>query len=555
MRSSRVFCAAIALVAVLAGVVVAIALYQPGSRAMRRGDPLAMLEADIPVLVSPAHTLRILRSLGVGIVRLSVSWSSIAPNPGSRRRPVGFDAADNAAYPAVSWTPYDAIVRRARADGIEVDFVLTGDAPLWAAGRAPAGSSKFSGAWEPSAGAYGQFVRAIGTRYSGRFTPAGASSPLPGVHFWELWNEPNWGPSLQPQIALHPLRIVSAPKYRRLVDEAWNALRGDGHRHDTVVIGSLSPRGVAVLPGSALAAAVAASGPLGFTRALYCVDSSDHPLRGSTAMQAGCPTTAAGSRRFRGAHPALFEATGFGIHPYPINLPPTEADTSSGDTVEFSQIPDLANTLDRLQRVYGSVRKLPIYNTEFGYITRPPNPGTEYVSPSAAARYLNWAEYLTWRNPRIATTTQFLLNDPSPGPSPFGVGGFASGLIFSNGKPKPAFYAYRMPIFLPVTRAMPGHPVEVWGCARPAHYAYVDTHRPQFVQIQFRPGVRGRFHTIRTVSLNAAGSCYFDVEVGVPASGTVRLAWSYPRGDQWLRDLLTPRQTTIHSRTVEVTIR
>lgn len=554
MRFGRVLCAAIALFVVLAGVAAVIALLQPGSAAVRHGDPLAMLEADIPLLARPAHTLGILRSLGVGVVRLSVGWSLIAPDSSSRRRPVGFDAADPAAYPALNWAPYDAIVRRARAEGIELDLVLTG-APLWATRRAPAGTRRFAGAWEPSARAYGQFVRAIATRYSGRYTPAGESSPLPRVHFWEFWNEPNWGPSLQPQLALHPLRIASAPTYRRLVDAAWSALRTAGHGHDTVVIGSLSPRGVAVLPDPALAATADVSGPLGFTRTLYCVDPSDHPLRDGAAVRAGCPTTAAGSRRFRLAHPALFEATGFAIHPYPINLPPTQADMSSGDTVEFSQIPYLENTLDRLQRVYGSVRQLPIYNTEFGYITDPPNSGTVFPSPSTAARYLNWAEYLTWRNPRIATTMQFLLNDPPPGRSAFGKGGFASGLIFSDGKPKPTFYAYRMPIFLPVTRAAGGHALEVWGCPRPAHYAYLDTHLPQYVRIQFRTGLRGRFHTVRTVRLNAARSCYFDADVSFPASGTVRLAWSYPRGDRRLRDPVISRQTTIHSRAVQVTVR
>jgi hypothetical protein len=402
---------------------------------------------------------------------------------------------------------------------------------------------------------YGQFVEAVARRYSGDCVPPGASSPLPRVSFWEIWNEPNWGPALQPQMAIHPLRIVSATEYRRLADAAWSAFSHTGHGHDTIVIGNLSPRGVTAPPDTELQAAVDVSGPLAFTRTLYCVDSGDRPLRGDAALRADCPTTAAGSKRFALAHPVLFQAAGFGVHPYPIGLPPTEADESSGgDTVQFSQIPQFARTLDRDYGVYGSQRRMPIYNTEFGYITRPPNPGTEYVSPSTAARYLNWAEYLTWRNPRIATTMQFQLYD-SPGPSAFGAGGFASALIFSDGKPKRTFFAYRMPVFLPVTRAARGHALEVWGCARPARYAYLDTHGPQYVRIQFRPGSSGPFHAIRTVRLDAARSCYFDVDVRFPASGTVRLAWSDPSGDPQLRDPITPGRTTIHSRPVEITIR
>ena len=104
-----------------------------------------------------------------------------------------------------------------------------------------------------------------------------------------------------------------------------------------------------------------------------------------------------------------------------------------------------------------------IDNTEYGYITNPPNTGTQFLSPANAARFLNWTEYLTWRNPRIGTTMQFLLYDGDPGPSDFGTGGFATGLIFHHGKPKATFYAYRMPIFLPVTRAARCNALEVWG--------------------------------------------------------------------------------------------
>jgi hypothetical protein len=188
-------------------------------------------------------------------------------------------------------------------------------------------------------------------------------------------------------------------------------------------------------------------------------------------------------------------------------------------------------------------------------VTNPPNPGTEYVSPATAGRYINWAEYLTWRDPRIKTTMQFLLYDPNPAPDTFGPGGFASGLIFYGGKPKADYDAYRMPIFLPVTRGHAGDALEVWGCARPAHNAYLDTHRPQSVQIQFRAATSSSFHTVRTVRLPAARSCYFDVHQAFPATGTVRTAWSYPGGDRRLADPVTPDQTTIYSRPVKVTLR
>lgn len=558
LKADRLSPAVIAVVvALLAGVAVVVVLATASSRRPRArvhpGDPLAMLEEDVNLMSHPVRTLEIMRSLGVDVVRLSVAWNTIAPDPTGHKPPAGFDAGDPAAYPAASWAPYDRIVKDAQADGIELDFLLTGGAPLWATGPGAPASERSSGAWKPSPSAYRAFVTAVGTRYSGRDVPPGSSSPLPRVRFWEIWNEPNWGPSLQPQLALDPVRIVAAARYRRLMDAAWGALQSTGHGGDTIVIGSLSPRGISVPPQSALAAAVDVSSPLGFARTLYCVDASLRPLRGSAAAQAGCPTTATGSRRFAAEHPALFEASGFGIHPYPVDLPPTEADVAGPDSVEFSQIPSLESTLDGARRAYGSHARMSVYNTEYGYITHPPNAGTEYPSPATAARYLNWAEYLTWRNPRLATTMQYLLYDPPPGPSVFGAGGFATGLVFADGATKATFYAYRLPIFLPSSRTEPGKQLEVWGCVRPAHYAYLDTQQQQYVQVQFRPAAGGPFRTLRSVPITDVRG-YFDVRMKFPASGAVRLAWSYPPGDRRLQDPLTPSQTTIYSRDVEVSV-
>ncbi len=512
-----------------------------------------MLQDDVRLVSAPARTLLEMRSLGVGIVRLTLTWSAIAPDPRTRVRPAGFRAANPAAYPSANWAPYDAIVRDALRDGVRIDLVLTSPGPLWATGagaprRVPVGT------WRPSPAAYGRFVKAVATRYSGHYVPPGSSSPLPPVHFWEIWNEPNWGPMLSPQFRVGSTRILSAPRYRGLLDAAWTALQSTGHGGDTIVIANLSPRGIPEPPESVLNAALQASSPIGFTQTLYCADSSFHPLRGNAALRAGCAADG-DPTQFRQAHPALFEASGYGIHPYPIKLPPTEVDASSSDTVEFPQIPILERTLDRLQGMYGSHTHLSIYNTEYGYITHPPNVGTFYVAPATAAHYLNWAEYLTWRNPRIATTMQYGLFNGKPGPTVFGTGGFATALIFYGGKPSPTFYAYRMPLFLPVTRAPRGHDLEVWGCARPATYAYLDTRQPQYVQIQWRPESGGRFQTIRSVRLNAALSCYFDLEVHFPASGTVRLRWSYPIGDRRLRNFARQNQRTIYSRRVTVTVR
>jgi hypothetical protein len=290
--------------------------------------------------------------------------------------------------------------------------------------------------------------------------------------------------------------------------------------------------------------------PLDFLRNMYCVDSSYRPLRGAAAAVRGCPTTAAGSRRFRAQNPALFQATGISDHPYmrwyapnhelnpdPVNHLSTRDYTSLGD------IGNLSGAIDRLVRVYGAATRLPIYDTEFGYITSPPKHSPDpnvkstkvyYLSPATAADYMNWAEYLSWRNPRLRTFDQYLLYDPVRPTRANDWGQFASGLLTWTGVQKTTYYAWRLPLYLPVTTGRRGHALEVWGCVRPAQFGLLDTGSPQSAQIQFAPSGSGNYGTVQTVTIQPGSNCYFDVHITFPSSGTVRLAYTYPPGDQLL---------------------
>jgi hypothetical protein len=524
-----------------------------------------IIQDDPHMLSDPAQTLQQIRDLGATTVRVSLEWGIVAP----ATKPAGFNATDPASYPG--WAIYDEIVTDARQDGITVDFSITGPAPPWATGSGNPGGD---GQWKPSAADFGQFVQAVGTRYSGTYDPTldasmpGDPNALPRVSFWELWNEPNFGGDLAPQAIDGSTVPTAAPMYRSLLDAGWNALQSTGHGHDTIVIGNLDARGLSGpatraqpqgLPGD-----FSATKPLLFIRTLYCVNSSYKELRGGAAAQVGCPTSAAGSRGFRAANPGLFRASGFATHPYPVNLPPTEASSTDPNYTEFSELPRLATMLDRIQRVYGSGTRFPIYNNEYGYITDPPNnsltalnPNSKFVSPTTAAYYINWAEYISWKNPSIASTMQFLLYDPNPREAPE-YGGFASGLISSRGVRKPAYDAYRMPLFLPNTTAKSRRQsVEVWGCVRPAHYAKLDTGDPQQVKIQFQRGSHGAFTTLRTVTITSSRG-YFDIHMSFPASGSVRLAWTYPKNDPMLSPgvkLNPPEGDTVYSRTQRVTVK
>lgn len=499
----------------------------------------AMFESDTALYANPNATLNEMRSLGVTETRVSVPWDVIYVNgPRAYHRPAGFDGADprSAQY---NFAALDQIVRQAPLYGITVDLSLTGGAPVWATGPGePKGAHDTE--WKPSAREYGKFVQAVGTRYSGTFQPSAGATALPRVSVWELWNEPNFGPALAPQSINRSSISTSPGMYRGLVDAAWSGLGHSGHGHDAVILGNLDARGMSSRPTQrnpmGYPGTFAPTKPIAFIRSLYCLDSRLRPIRGRTAALMGCPTNAAASRRFRRSHPALFSAAGFADHPYMDATPPNRTDSRDADFAELVQIPHMAHVLDAATKAYGPTHRFQIYNNEFGYITNPPTHNQHFPSPRTAATWLNWAEYISYANPRLVSTMQFLLEDPVPTQT-LEYGGFASGLEFSGGRHKPSYDAYRLPVWIPQSSVRANHAALVWGCARPAH-AY---HQGRVV-IQYRAGRSGAFSTIASLTVrNSRG--YFQTRVKLRTSGALRLAWTYPHG------------STVYSRTVNVSVR
>ncbi len=552
LRFARVLLALTLLLALSAG------------RAMAASTQQAMLEDDLSLMNNPVGTMAQLRLLGVQEVRVAVRWYNFTPDPHSRRMPPHFDGNDPASYPAVNWGTLDEIVSDAAQDGIGLDLDPMGGAPLWAeGGGAPRGNTNPN--WEPSPGLYRQFVHALGVRYSGSYDATLRRTvrdghDLPRVSMWSIWNEPDYGPSLAPQGVMGHLTIENSPRmYRNLVDAAWSGLAATGHSRDTIIFGELAPRGYpfwGVYSGMK---------PLTFMRALYCVGSSYRPLSGAAAAARGCPTSAAGSRRFRALNPGLFEASGISDHPYMRWYPPDDEEAPDSEYASLAEIGNLEGVADRLQRVYGSGRRMPIWDTEFGYLTTPPKHDNQYEpskphyqpwpSQATAAYYLNWAEYISWRNPRIASFFQYEFKDPLPSLKSNDWGGFASGLLSYRGTPKATYYAWRLPLYMPRTTGRSGQRLEVWGCVRPAHYALLDTGQPQTAEIEFAPRPGGGYRTLATVSIrSSAASCYFDLHLSFPSSGWVRLAWSYPGGDPRLGNY-GPAGHTAYSRVIGLSLR
>jgi len=131
---------------------------------------------------------------------------------------------------------------------------------------------------------YGQFVAAVGKRYSGRYPAAnlnGKIAPMPKIDYWGIYNEPNIGGWTTPQWRkVHGRFVEASPAIYRRMD------------------------------------------PLVFIRALYCLGARYAPLHGAAATRIGCPAHAR-RRAFVAAHPALFLATGWAHHPYDFTKAPS----------------------------------------------------------------------------------------------------------------------------------------------------------------------------------------------------------------------------------------
>ena len=115
----------------------------------------------------------------------------------------------------------------------------------------------------------------------------------------------------------------------------------------------------------------------------------------------------------------------------------------------------LTSTLNRILARYRQPNRLPLCNTEFGYQSRSPDP---FGFPHhLQAAHINQAEFMSYVNSRVDSTHQFLLVDAAPY-TQFPANSFQywssfqTGLLERGGGVKPAFGAYRMPIFIPGTR-------------------------------------------------------------------------------------------------------
>ena len=463
-------------------------------------------------------TLDTLRAFGVDRIRVSVFWKVLAPANDSVQRP-NIDATDPASYQAKVWARYDHLIQAAQARGIHVNLNITSPVPRWAATQSP--RADLQETFGPNAEEFGNFVRAVSTRYSGSY------NGLPRVDYWSIWNEPNQAGWLTPQWSPDPRtskrQVDAAPSlYRELVRSAWQALADTGHGTDTILIGETAPQGQGNRKG--LSQSIDA---LKFVRLMYCLDKNLNVLKGAEAQVRGCPGDIA---TFVADNPALFHASGYAHHPYALLTAPDRRARRS-DWVAIADLRKLSRELSRIYQRYRqrpqTRRGVPLYLTEYGYQTKPDPFVGGVVSFNRQAAWLNQAEYIAYKNPNVRAVNQFLLFDDAP---TAGVNAkknpglawrtFQSGLQLLSGKRKPAYKAYMTPLHLKQTRVRRGRTIGVFGMLRPA--APTATVR---TQLQFR-SLRGKkWHRRKTITVRGPRH-YFETRVRIRSSGYVRILWT-----------------------------
>ena len=156
----------------------------------------------------------------------------------------------------------------------------------------------------------------------------------------------------------------------------------------------------------------------------------------------------------------------------------------------------MTKVLDALGRRGKLPRKLPLWITEFGYQTSPPDPFFG-VRLKRAAAFMDVSEFLAVRDPRIASYSQYTIKDDPPRRDgrPFSRWStWQSGLRFENGKAKPYVYgAFRLPFLV---RSLGPDVIELFGGGR--------TGAGPVATIEAKaPG--GRYRSIASVPVNENG--------------------------------------------------
>ena len=423
-----------------------------------------------------AATFDDLRAIGTDWVRVTAGWSVIAPAPHAARRPK-FDAADPDAYPRRAWSSLDRVYEMARRRGMRTAIDIAFWAPRWAVARPTGRPERKRERDTISVEAYTDFAQAVARRY-------------PQAAAFTIWNEPNHNAFFLPQWerTSDGWQPASPHLYRAMVQSAVPAIKAAAP-NAIVLIGATASVGSDRGDGPADRIA-----PLTFLREMACVDERLRPLA---------------RRECRSFEPLAGD--GWSHHPYSLQLAPWQRDPRP-DNVRIADLDRLTSLLARLHARRRTAQRLPLYLTESGYQTSPPDP-TQTVGLAEQARWLPEAEQIARRQPSLRSVAQFLVRDL---PERRGTsvrerwGDYQSGLRFADGRPKPAHASFSLAL---VARRISATRVRFWGLVRPGSGT-----RPARISVL---EAEGQWREIARPRTLADGT--FEVAVAVAPERTFRL--------------------------------
>lgn len=466
---------------------------------------------------SPAEVQRAARTvkaLGADRVRLTASWSELAPSPRSKRMPRGnFDPVDSGTYREAVFRKLDTAVKAVTRAGLDVQIDLAFWAPRWAVRKASSNPRRHRA--YPKAERFAQFAEAVARRYSGAFEdPTHRGSPLPAVRLWTTWNEPNHPSFLSPQWVRdkHGWRAMSPHVYRAMHNAAFAAIKRvtDANK---VLVGATASTGSAV-PGKG------GVPPLEFARAMACVDRQLRPLRVPEC------------RRYEPVR-----ADGWSHHPYSRYTLPGDS-AKNPDDAPIADTGRLGELLRELRKLGRLAQDLPIFQTEYGYETRQDDPFHAPFTREEQAAFIGWSTYLAWQDPDTKMMAQFLLRDIDPAESGRRKNDrsyyrdWQSGLYAADGSEKPAVQAFKLPFWAQVDGEGDRRAIKLFGQVRPGD-------GPQVVQVERRDDRSGIFVAVPTFGTSCDGrgptfltdaSGFFLRAAPYVGPGTYRLSWQRPDG-------------------------
>jgi hypothetical protein len=358
---------------------------------------------------------------GAQAVRINIGWDA----PNTPAKPPGFDAR-NPADRHYDFSSTDAAIRQASRLGLRVLAQFTG-APQWAEGPGrPANVAQ--GTWEPSPQALEDYGVALGLRYSGHFPDlANPGHDLPRIWAFQPWNEPNLNQYLNPQWSGG--RTAAPAMYRAMLNAFYTGLK------------SVDPGAVVVTAGTAPFGDPQPGGPrimpVRFWRDALCVRAGG----GGRLRGTGCP------------NPAHFDALAHDM--YSWGTPETHA--LWPDDVAIPDMGKVTAVLRAAERAGDALprRSHPLWVTEVGYNSNPPNP---YGVPvGEEARWLAQTLAVLWSQ---GVSTVFWEQVGDQPPVPDFASSSQSGVYYLDGQPKPSLTAYHFPVA--AWRASRSA-VDVWG--------------------------------------------------------------------------------------------